>query len=174
MCRRSRSIGAGRRGADGNLRQRASGHAETKNGRVEVHGGFDTYSNRVVLTVSDNGCGMSEATLKRAFDPFFSSKTAGRRPRDGAGQGDALDRVQRRLDPPGEPPRPGHPCGDTCCRRGMGLRATARALLPQAAGFGKDRPDGLVCLESEEEVGRSARVTPDSLKTITSESAEPH
>jgi len=51
----------------------------TKSGRVEVHGGFDTYSNRVVLTVSDNGGGMSEATLKRAFDPFFSSKPAGRR-----------------------------------------------------------------------------------------------
>jgi signal transduction histidine kinase len=52
---------------------------ENQQGRVEVHGGFDTYSNRVVLTVTDNGTGMSEATLKRAFDPFFSSRPAGRR-----------------------------------------------------------------------------------------------
>ena len=31
------------------------------------------------MTVNDNGCGMDEETLKRAFDPFFSSKPAGRR-----------------------------------------------------------------------------------------------
>ena len=27
-----------------------------------------------VLTVEDNGCGMSPETLRHAFDPFFSSK----------------------------------------------------------------------------------------------------
>jgi signal transduction histidine kinase len=31
------------------------------------------------MSVNDNGCGMDEETLKRAFDPFFSSKPAGRR-----------------------------------------------------------------------------------------------
>jgi len=31
------------------------------------------------VTVSDDGCGMDEETVKRAFDPFFSSKRAGRR-----------------------------------------------------------------------------------------------
>jgi signal transduction histidine kinase len=46
---------------------------------VDVHAGFDPYSSRVVLTVTDNGCGMDEPTLKRAFDPFFSSRPAGRR-----------------------------------------------------------------------------------------------
>jgi len=46
---------------------------------VTIHGAFDPYSQRVVLTVADNGCGMDDATLKSAFDPFFSSKPAGRR-----------------------------------------------------------------------------------------------
>ena len=48
-------------------------------GAVAVHAAFDPYSSRVVVTVSDNGCGMDEQTLKRAFDPFYSSKPAGRR-----------------------------------------------------------------------------------------------
>jgi two-component system sensor histidine kinase HydH len=53
--------------------------SDTKLPRVEIHAAYDPYSSRVVLSVSDNGCGMDEATLKRAFDPFFSSKPAGRR-----------------------------------------------------------------------------------------------
>jgi signal transduction histidine kinase len=48
-------------------------------GHIELHAAFDPYSSRVVVTVSDNGCGMDEASLKRAFDPFFSNKPAGRR-----------------------------------------------------------------------------------------------
>jgi signal transduction histidine kinase len=48
-------------------------------GQISIHGGFDPYSQKVVLTVADNGGGMDEATLKRAFDPFYSSKPAGRR-----------------------------------------------------------------------------------------------
>jgi signal transduction histidine kinase len=48
-------------------------------GHVAVHAAYDPYSSRVVLTVSDDGCGMDEETVKRAFDPFFSAKTAGRR-----------------------------------------------------------------------------------------------
>ena len=48
-------------------------------GHIELHAAFDTYSGRAVVTVSDNGCGMDEATVKRAFDPFFSNKPAGRR-----------------------------------------------------------------------------------------------
>jgi signal transduction histidine kinase len=48
-------------------------------GHVAVHAAFDPYSSRVVVTVSDDGCGMDEETVKRAFDPFFSSQRAGRR-----------------------------------------------------------------------------------------------
>lgn len=55
-------------------------HATAVNrGLITIHGAFDPYSKRVVLTVSDNGCGMDEATQKRAFDPFFSARPAGRR-----------------------------------------------------------------------------------------------
>ncbi len=52
---------------------------DAEKGHVMVHAAFDPYSSRVVLTVSDDGVGMDEETVKRAFDPFFSSKRAGRR-----------------------------------------------------------------------------------------------
>ena len=48
-------------------------------GHVTLHAAFDAYSQRVVVTISDNGCGMDEATVGRAFDPFYSAKPAGRR-----------------------------------------------------------------------------------------------
>ncbi len=52
---------------------------DSRQGKISVHAAYDTYSARVVLTIQDDGCGMDEETLKRAFDPFFSSKPAGRR-----------------------------------------------------------------------------------------------
>ena len=48
-------------------------------GHIAVNAAFDPFSRKVAVTISDNGCGMDENTLKRAFDPFFSSRTAGRR-----------------------------------------------------------------------------------------------
>jgi signal transduction histidine kinase len=48
-------------------------------GHVTLHAAYDAHGNRVVISVNDNGCGMDEETLRRAFDPFFSSKPAGRR-----------------------------------------------------------------------------------------------
>ncbi len=44
-----------------------------------IHAAYDSFSSRVVVSVNDNGCGMDGQTLKRAFDPFFSSLKAGRR-----------------------------------------------------------------------------------------------
>jgi signal transduction histidine kinase len=63
----------------GNSLQAVEANEAGKAGKIEIHAAFDAFSKRVVMTVSDNGCGMDEMTLKRAFDPFFSSKPAGRR-----------------------------------------------------------------------------------------------
>jgi signal transduction histidine kinase/HD-like signal output (HDOD) protein len=52
---------------------------EPGKGLVEVHAAYDAGSSQVVVSITDNGCGMDEQTLKRAFDPFFSAKPAGRR-----------------------------------------------------------------------------------------------
>jgi signal transduction histidine kinase len=52
---------------------------EDNGGAIEIHGAHDPYSQRVVITIADNGSGMDEPTMKRAFDPFFSAKPAGRR-----------------------------------------------------------------------------------------------
>ena len=48
-------------------------------GHIAVSAAFDPFSRKVAVTIADNGCGMAENTLKRAFDPFFSSRAAGRR-----------------------------------------------------------------------------------------------
>ena len=53
--------------------------SEPAGGQISIHGAFDQYTSRVVISIADNGCGMDEQALKRAFDPFFSSKPAGRR-----------------------------------------------------------------------------------------------
>lgn len=52
---------------------------DARKGKIVIRSGHDPWSGNVVVTLEDNGCGMDEATLKRAFDPFFSSKRAGRR-----------------------------------------------------------------------------------------------
>ena len=66
--------------------------ATAADGRVEVLARFDAYSQRVVLTVSDDGCGMDAATLGHCCDPFFSAKPAGRR--RGMGLSVALRKVE--------------------------------------------------------------------------------
>jgi signal transduction histidine kinase len=52
---------------------------DAKEGQIDIHAAFDPYSNRVAIVVQDNGSGMDEPTIRRAFDPFFSAKPAGRR-----------------------------------------------------------------------------------------------
>lgn len=53
-------------------------HATDEKGRVVLHGAVDPTGDRVVIQVIDDGCGMDEATLHHAFDPFYSHRPAGR------------------------------------------------------------------------------------------------
>jgi signal transduction histidine kinase len=43
---------------------------------AEAHGNLDA-GDYVVLSVTDNGCGMPQSTISRAFDPFFTTKPIG-------------------------------------------------------------------------------------------------
>lgn len=52
---------------------------EAKSGVIEIHAAHDRYGRQVVISITDNGSGMDERTLIRAFDPFYSAKPAGRR-----------------------------------------------------------------------------------------------
>ena len=47
-------------------------------GRITMSASFDAFGQRLVLTIADNGCGMDDHVLRRAFDPFFSHKVSGR------------------------------------------------------------------------------------------------
>lgn len=64
-----------------NLVVNASEAIGPRGGRVRVHTFTATEANgapRVCLEVADDGPGMDEPTRRRAFDPFFSTKRAGR------------------------------------------------------------------------------------------------
>lgn len=52
---------------------------DERDGTITIHTAYEASSHQVVILVSDNGKGMDEATLKKAFDPFFSKRLAGRR-----------------------------------------------------------------------------------------------
>lgn len=47
-------------------------------GFIEVRAHIDGANGRLIVSVRDDGSGMSEHALKHAFDPFFSEKPAGR------------------------------------------------------------------------------------------------
>ena len=64
-------------------------------GQIGIHAAFDAYSARVAITVTDDGVGMDEDTLRRAFDPFFSQRPAGRR------RGMGLPKAQRWIEASG-------------------------------------------------------------------------
>jgi len=59
-----------------NLLLNALGAVE-ENGKVVVRTSVDHEAGFVRVEVSDNGCGISQANLKRIFEPFFSTKTTG-------------------------------------------------------------------------------------------------
>lgn len=47
------------------------------NGKISVRTSYDSESERVQLSVSDTGVGMSEAQVKQIFQPFFTTKDTG-------------------------------------------------------------------------------------------------
>ncbi len=51
---------------------------ESGNGSVQITGSQPPQSNFVEIRIKDQGCGMSEETLQKAGQPFFSEKSAGR------------------------------------------------------------------------------------------------
>jgi putative nucleotidyltransferase with HDIG domain len=57
----------------------SAGASQAPVGHVTLAAAHEVLGGHVVLTITDDGCGMDEATLARAFDPFFSAKAAGRR-----------------------------------------------------------------------------------------------
>ena len=48
-------------------------------GPVKISAENDKAADSVKLTIADNGCGMDAVTLKKAIQPFFSAKDAGRK-----------------------------------------------------------------------------------------------
>jgi putative nucleotidyltransferase with HDIG domain len=98
---------------------------EESNGHVEIHTAYDPLSKRVAITVSDDGAGMDEYTLRRAFDPFFSCKPAGRR------RGLGLAKAQRWLQASGGLMK-------LESRPGRGTRAVV--LLPAAGAAAAPEP----------------------------------
>ena len=50
-----------------------------KPGPIEITAGTDESGELVELTIKDQGCGMDAETLKKATQPFFSAKPAGRK-----------------------------------------------------------------------------------------------
>lgn len=51
-------------------------HATERGGVISLSGSLDdaTADRRVIVEISDTGCGMSEEVLQRCFDPFYSTK----------------------------------------------------------------------------------------------------
>jgi len=98
-------------------------------GRVSlVAGAVDDGARWCEIMVADEGCGMDDATVRRAFDPFFSGREAGR----GAGLG--LSKAWRFIETNG---------GAVAIASRPGAGTTVSVRLPMAPA-GRVAPDFLV------------------------------
>jgi len=93
-------------------------------GTITLRCGPAAVDDAVELVVADNGCGMSPATLQRAFDPFFSHRRAGR------GRGLGLARALRIVEAHG---------GKIWLESRPGEGTTAHVLLPRGGGQAESR-----------------------------------
>ncbi|KPK78021.1 MAG: hypothetical protein AMJ79_01340 [Phycisphaerae bacterium SM23_30] len=84
-------------------------------GTVRLTGDHSELENEVMLEVIDQGCGMVEETVQKAFDPFFSLRQAGR------SRGLGLSRSSRYIGENG---------GRLSLRSKPGTGTTARLVLP--------------------------------------------
>ncbi|MDX1563944.1 MAG: ATP-binding protein [Phycisphaeraceae bacterium] len=57
-----------------NLISNALDAVEPGNGQISLECHFDAESQNAIILVRDNGCGIEEQTLKKLFQPFFSTK----------------------------------------------------------------------------------------------------
>ena len=61
-----------------NLLVNAAQAADKEDSRIRLHVYMgDSWKNRLVMEIIDNGCGMDEATVSRIFEPFFTTKEEG-------------------------------------------------------------------------------------------------
>ncbi len=94
---------------------------------VEVHAHLDPFDGRLMISVSDDGVGMSEHALRHAFDPFFSELPAGRR------SGLGLTRARRFIELHG---------GDVALESRPGKGCCARVTLTHWRAHTEDESDG--------------------------------
>ena len=122
------------RGADGGARQRASGDRRRRRATIAIHAAFDPYSPRVVLTVSDNGCGMDEDDAEARVRPVLQQPSP---PAGAAGMG--LAKALRWVEASGGSIRlesragPGHADDRAAARRRQTARRSARPANERSA-----------------------------------------
>ncbi|MBN1786988.1 MAG: HDOD domain-containing protein [Sedimentisphaerales bacterium] len=68
---------------------------ESGNGPVQIIGSEKTEEGTVEISIKDKGCGMNEETLRKATEPFFSDKSAGRQRGMGLSMAEAFLRNNR-------------------------------------------------------------------------------
>ncbi len=70
-----------------------AGHAIEEQGEIAIKTWFE--NNTVFISISDNGCGISEENMEKIFDPFFTTKEVGKG--TGLGMNIAYNIVEKHL-----------------------------------------------------------------------------